>query len=78
MRILTQKIGKTVSRGAFLLQQKLCRFRDDIRGLGTVEIVLLVAVLVALALLFKTFITRYANNMFENIESKTEGALSDW
>ena len=52
MRILTQKIGKTLSRGAFLLQQKLCRFRDDIRGLGTVEIVLLVAVLVALLTVF--------------------------
>ncbi|MCR5693540.1 MAG: hypothetical protein K6G89_01025 [Clostridia bacterium] len=54
------------------------KFKDDISGLGTVEVVLLVAVLVALALLFKTFITRYANNMFDNIESKTEEALADW
>ncbi|MBP5312929.1 MAG: hypothetical protein J6112_08875 [Clostridia bacterium] len=54
------------------------KFKDDISGLGTVEVVLLVAVLVALALLFKTFITRYANNMIDNIESKTEEALADW
>ncbi len=72
------KISKTVCGCALSLRQRLCRFRDDANGLGTVEIVLLVAVLVALALLFKTFITRYANNMFENIESKTEGVFTDW
>ena len=48
------------------------------RGMGTIEVVLIVAVLVALALLFKTFITRYANNIFDKIDSTTEEALESW
>lgn len=78
MLVFMQKIEKAVNGKCVRLWQRINAFRDDIRALGTVEIVLLVAVLVALALLFKTFITRYANNMFDNIESKTGEALSDW
>lgn len=54
------------------------KFKKDVRGMGTIEVVLICAVLVALALLFKTFITKYANNIFDNIENKTNDALKDW
>lgn len=57
---------------------KLQKFKDDVRGMGTIEVVLIVAILVALALLFKTFINKYANNIFSNIENKTNEAFKDW
>ena len=50
----------------------------DVSGMGTIEVVLIVAVLVALALIFKTFITRYANTIFTTIDEKTNEALRDW
>lgn len=63
---------------AAAVRARLDAMKEDINGMGTIEVVLIVAVLVALALLFKTFITRYANTIFESIESKTENALGDW
>ncbi len=78
MNNISRKIGNGLNKVSVTLWNRFMKFKDDISGLGTVEVVLLVAVLVALALLFKTFITRYANNMFDNIESKTEEALADW
>lgn len=66
---------KNVCIGSYL---KMKQFRDDARGMGTIEVVLIVAILVALALLFKTFINKYANNIFANIESKTSSAFEDW
>ncbi|MBO7503909.1 MAG: hypothetical protein J6U38_06035 [Clostridia bacterium] len=51
---------------------------ENVSGMGTIEVVLIVAVLVALALIFKTFITRYANTIFTTIDEKTNEALRDW
>ena len=63
---------------AATVRGRLDDFKRTVNGMGTIEVVLIVAVLVALALLFKTFITRYANTIFDSIESKTENALGDW
>ncbi len=51
---------------------------NDKRGMGTIEVVLIVAILVALALLFKTFINNYANTIFDTISQKTNDALANW
>ncbi len=41
--------------------------REKQKGFGTVELVILTAILIGLAILFKTFIVEYASNTLENI-----------
>ncbi len=43
--------------------------RDLEAGFGTVELVVLTAILLGLALLFKSFIVEYATNLLQNIRS---------
>lgn len=43
--------------------------RDFEAGFGTVELVVLTAILIGLALLFKGFIVEYATNLLQNIRS---------
>lgn len=43
--------------------------RDMQAGFGTVELVVLTAILIGLAILFKSFIVEYATNLLENIRS---------
>jgi len=52
-------------------------FSMNQKGMGTVEIIIIIAVLVALALLFKTFILDMSETIFEKIESKTNAAIDD-
>lgn len=78
MKKIRHDIKKIVIRGAITVRSGLDKLRDDTVGMGTVEVILIVAVLVALALLFKTFITRYAGNMFDKLDQKTGEAFSDW
>lgn len=51
-------------------------FLADEEGMGTVEIVLIIAVLVAIALLFKnkitTFVKTSLGNIFDGLENETE------
>ena len=44
-------------------------------GMGTVEIIIIIAVLVALALLFKTFIMDLSSGIFQKIQDKTDAAI---
>ena len=50
-------------------------FLKEEEGMGTVEIVLIIAVLVAIALLFKNKITAFVNsalgNIFDGLDSET-------
>lgn len=50
-------------------------FLKEEEGMGTVEIVLIIAVLVAIALLFKDKITKFVNsalgNIFDGLDSET-------
>lgn len=41
----------------------------DSRGFGTIEMVILIAILVGLAMLFKLFIVDYAKGLMEEIQS---------
>jgi len=47
------------------------------RGMGTVEIVIIIAVLVALALIFREGLTRYAGNVMQYVfdEGRVTGAF---
>ena len=47
------------------------------QGMGTIEVVIIVAVLVALALIFKDFIIGLAQNIFEKIQANATSAVSD-
>ncbi|MDK2866062.1 MAG: putative Flagellin, Flp1-like, domain [Clostridiales bacterium] len=50
------------------LTESFMRIRSDERGMGTIEIVLILAVLVGLALLFKD----YAVGLFDKIKAKID------
>lgn len=46
-------------------------------GMGTVEIIIIIAVLVTLALIFRGFIMDLADGIFDKIQEKTNSAISD-
>jgi hypothetical protein len=50
-------------------------FKLDKKGMGTVETIIIIAVLVALALLFKTFILDMSETIFDKIRDKTNAAI---
>lgn len=45
-------------------------------GMGTVEIIIIIAVLVTLALIFRGFIMDLAQGIFDKIQEKTNNAIS--
>lgn len=52
-------------------------FRKDDSGMGTIEVVIIIAILVALALIFRNFIVDLAKSIFEKIESNASSAISN-
>lgn len=46
-------------------------------GMGTIEVVIIIAVLVALALIFKDFIIGLAQDIFDKIQANASSAASD-
>ncbi|MBE5948425.1 MAG: hypothetical protein E7261_05270 [Lachnospiraceae bacterium] len=49
----------------------LKKFWKDEAGIGVVEVVLILVVLIGLVIIFKNQLTSIMNNIFEKIESKT-------
>lgn len=49
-------------------------FAKKKEGMGTIEVVIIIAVLVTLALIFKDFILDLAQGIFSNIEEGAESA----
>lgn len=49
------------------------RFWKDESGVGVVEVVLILVVLIGLVIIFKNQLTKIMTNIFEKIESKTSG-----
>lgn len=47
--------------------------RKDNRGMGTVEVILIIVVLVGLVIIFKDQITSIINTLFGKITSQTSG-----
>ena len=71
-------IKEKLLKAAVVLKNGVADIKEDVRAMGTIEVVLIVAILVALALLFRGFISEYANKIFGNIEDKTDAAFQDW
>lgn len=51
------------------MKKKNAKQKKFKRGFGTVEIVILTAILIGLALLFKNFIVEYATKLINSIKS---------
>ena len=47
-------------------------FLKEEEGMGTVEVILIIVVLVALVVIFKTQITKIVNSLFEKITEQTD------
>lgn len=47
------------------------RIRTDQRGMGVVEVILIIVVLIGLVIIFKTQITEVVNDIFEKIVSQS-------
>ena len=47
------------------------RFIKDESGMGVVEVILIIVVLIGLVIIFQTQITKVVNNIFKTITSKT-------
>jgi len=62
-------------RAAGLKRNIKARLLADTRGMGTIEVIIIIAVLVALALIFRNFITQLAQKIFDKIQEKTDGAI---
>jgi hypothetical protein len=60
------KIGNGIKRRIF----------TNSSGMGTVEIIIIIAVLVTLALIFRGFIMDLAQGIFDKIQEKTNSAIS--
>lgn len=59
------------------MRMKWRTFREDNSGMGTIEVVIIIAILVALALIFRNFIVDLAKDIFDKIESNASSAISD-
>ena len=55
---------------------KLKSFLNDKEGMGTIEVVIIIAVLVALALIFKDFIIDLAKGLFGKIQENANQAAT--
>jgi len=78
MKNFCVNVNGALKKVVFLFYFKLKDIKNDVRGMSTIEVVLIIAVLVALALLFRVFIMKYANNLFDKIDEQTETVLEDW
>lgn len=59
---MTEKLKK--------IKRKFVEIWKDESGMGVVEVILIILVLVGLALIFKTQITNIANNIFNSITNQ--------
>ena len=57
------------------LQRKLSNLMKEESGIATVELVLILVVLIAVILLFKTQITKILNAIFAGIDQQIQGVF---
>lgn len=60
-------MGKTVAKGLF---QEVREFWEEEDGVGVVEIILILVVLIGLVLIFKDQLTTLVNNIFKTIKAQ--------
>lgn len=53
------------------MKKAIKNFWNDESGIGVVEVVLILVVLIGLVIIFKNQLTSIMNNIFDKIESKT-------
>ena len=56
--------------------KKICylmRVKDDERGIGVVEVILILVVLIGLVLIFKSQLTKLVETIFQKIVSESAG-----
>lgn len=53
------------------------RIIENVDAMGTIEVIMIIAVLVALALIFRNFIGNLASKIFNKIQEKTDTAIDD-
>ena len=53
-----------------MLKQRLIDFIEEEDGIGTVEMILILVVLIGLVLIFKNQLTSLVNNIFKQINDK--------
>lgn len=53
------------------MKQLIKDFWDDQSGMGVVEVILIIVVLIGLVIIFKTQITEVVNDIFEKIVSQS-------
>jgi Flp pilus assembly pilin Flp len=53
------------------MKAMLREFWEDQRGMGVVEVILIIVVLIGLVIIFKTQITEVVNDIFEKIVSQS-------
>jgi len=56
-------------------QKKNCLSKDN-KGMGTVEVILIIVVLIGLVLIFKTQIQQLVNNVFQKIAVDSSAILA--
>ena len=61
------------AKNRFALFKK--RIVENREGMGTIEVIMIIAVLVALALIFRNFIGEVATKIFNKIREKTDTAV---
>lgn len=52
------------------------RLLKEESGMGTVEVIIIIAVLVSLALVFRNFIMDMAGTVFDKIKAKTDATIN--
>ena len=77
-----KNLADDVCRKSYVYYKNLRRrIRERIvrstEGMGTIEVILIIAVLVALALIFRTFIGNVSSKIFNKIQEKTDSAIDD-
>lgn len=59
-------------RFALWISRKTSAFGRDEEGIGTLEIVLIAAVIIAIALLFKDWIVDFLQSLMDRVEGKSD------
>jgi Flp pilus assembly pilin Flp len=60
-----------------MIQQKLLRFWKEEDGIGTLEILLIIAVIVIIAIAFRKWIMKWVKQLFEGADSEIKSQNMD-
>lgn len=70
------KIKSEIEKGKSMEKNKKSRFLKDNKGMGTVEMILIIVVLIGLVLIFKTRIQELTSGIFDKIAVDSAAILA--